>query len=79
MVQSTCGFSVCIDTEGSHVLRNRLAQDQATYMPDTIPPVIRFRLNLSRSLLTNCGFGIVLAIFDMRSGDLLAFLFLRVT
>jgi hypothetical protein len=48
-------------------------------MPDTVPPVIRFRRNLSRSLLTNCGFDIVLTIFDMRSGDLLSFLFLRVT
>jgi hypothetical protein len=48
-------------------------------MPDTVPPVIRFRRNLSRSLLTNRGFDIVLTIFDMRSGDLLTFLFLRVT
>jgi len=79
MVQSTCGFSVCIDTEGSHVPHNRLSQDQATYMPDTVPPVTRSRRNLSRSLLTNRGFDIVLTIFDMRSGDLLAFLFLRVT
>src|SRR5229473_5620434 len=52
VVQSTCSFSVCIDTEGSHVPCNRLAQDQATYMPDTVPPVIRFRRNFSRSLLT---------------------------
>ena len=79
MVQSTCGFSVGIDTEGSHVPHSRLAQDQATYMPDTIPPVIRFRRNSSRSLLTNRGFDIVLVIFDMRSGDLLSFLFLYVT
>ncbi len=48
-------------------------------MPDTVPLVTRFRRNLSRSLLTNHGFDIVLTIFDMRSGDLLAFLFLRVT
>jgi hypothetical protein len=48
-------------------------------MPDTVPPVIRFRRNLPRSLLTNYGFDIVLVIFDMRSGDLLAFLFLDVT
>jgi hypothetical protein len=79
VVQSTCSFSVCIDTEGSHVPCNRLAQDQATYMPDTVPPVIRFRRNFSRSLLTSCGFDIVLVIFDMRSGDSLSFLFPRVT
>jgi len=30
------------DTEGSHVPCNRLAQDQATYMPDTTPPVSKF-------------------------------------
>src|SRR3984893_15227474 len=65
--RSTCGFSVCIDTEGSHVPCNRLAQDQATDMPDTVPPVIRFRRNWSRSLLTNHGFDIVLTLFDMRS------------
>jgi DNA-binding CsgD family transcriptional regulator len=58
---------------------SRLAQDQATYMPDTVPPVNRFRRNLSRDLLTNHGFDIVLALFDMRSGDLLSFLFLGVT
>jgi hypothetical protein len=79
VVQSTCGFSVCIDTEGSHVPYSRLAQDQVTYMPDTVPPANRSRRNLSRSLLTNRGFDIVFAIFDMRSGDSLAFLFLRVT
>ncbi len=48
-----------IGTEGSHVPNNRLTQDQATYMPDTVPPVNRSRRNLSRSLLTNHGFGIV--------------------
>jgi len=79
VVQSTWSFSVFIDSEGSHVPYNRLAQDQATYMPDTVPPVTRFRRNLSRSLLTNRGFDIALVIFDMRSGDSLSFLFLRVT
>ena len=59
VVQSTCGFSVCIDTEGSHVPCNRLAQDQATYMPDTTPSVGRFRRSLSRRLLANRGFDIV--------------------
>jgi hypothetical protein len=44
-------------------------------MPDTILHVSRFRRNLSRSLLTNRGFDIVLVIFDMRSGDLLVFSF----
>jgi hypothetical protein len=67
MVQSTWSFSVCIDTEGSHVPCNRLVQDQATSMPDTVPPVNRLRRNLSRSLLTNHGFDIVLALFDMNS------------
>ena len=59
VVHATCGFSVCIGTEGSHVPNNRLTRDQATYMPDTVPPVNRFRRNLSRSLLTNHGFDIV--------------------
>ncbi len=48
-------------------------------MPDTVPPVIRFRRNSSRSLLTNHGFDIVLVLFDMKSGGSLAFLFLNVT
>ena len=67
VVQSTWSFSVGIDSEGSHVPCNRLAQDQVTYMPDTIPPVARLRRNLSRSLLTNRGFDIVLAVFDMNA------------
>jgi hypothetical protein len=45
----------------------------------TVPPVTTFRRNLSRTLLTNRGFDVVLAIFDMRSGDLLSFRFLDVT
>ena len=65
VVQSTWSFSVSIDAEGSHVPWNRLAQDQATYMPDTVPPVTRFRRNLCRGLLTNCGFDIVLTLFAM--------------
>ena len=60
VVQSTCDFSVGIDTEGSHVPPSRLARDQATYMPDTAPPVNRPRRNSSRSLLTNRGFDIIL-------------------
>src|SRR5205823_13233600 len=40
VVQSTCGVSVCIDTEGSHVPCNRLAQDQATYIFNVIGPLI---------------------------------------
>ena len=62
LVQSTCGFSVCIDTEGSHVPWNRLSQNQATYIPDTAPPVNRLRRScrsLSRRLLANRGFDIV--------------------
>src|SRR5207248_1947678 len=59
VVHATCGFSVTIGTEGSHVPNNRLTRDQATYMPDTVPPVNRSRQNLSRSLLTNHGFDIV--------------------
>ena len=59
VVHATCGFSVTIGTEGSHVPNNRLTRAQATYMPDTVPPVNRSRRNLSRSLLTNHGFDIV--------------------
>jgi DNA invertase Pin-like site-specific DNA recombinase len=59
VVHATCDFSVCIGTEGSHVPNNRLTRDQATYMPDTVPPVNRSRRNLSRGLLTNHGFDIV--------------------
>jgi hypothetical protein len=59
VVHVTCDFSVCIGTEGSHVPNNRLTRDQATYMPDTVPPVNRSRRNLSRGLLTNHGFDIV--------------------
>ena len=29
--------------KGSHVPNNRLTRDQATYMPDTVPPVNRSR------------------------------------
>ena len=56
---STCGFSVRIGVPGSHVPNTRLTRAQATYMPDTVPLVYRFRRNLSRSLLTNHGFDIV--------------------
>ena len=35
-----------IGTEGSHVPNNRLTRDQATYMPDTVPPVNRSRRKL---------------------------------
>ena len=59
VVHATCGFSVSIGTEGSHVPNNRLTRDQATYMPDTVPSVNRPRRNCSRSLLTNRGFDIV--------------------
>jgi hypothetical protein len=84
VVHATCGFSVCIGTEGSHVPNNRLTRAQATYMPDTVPPVNRFRRNsphsaLSRSLLTNHGLGIIWILFDMRNGDSLSFFFSDVT
>ena len=59
VVHATCGFPVSIGTEGSHVPNNRLTRAQATYMPDTVPPVNRRRRNLSRGLLTNHGFDIV--------------------
>ncbi len=41
MVHATGDFSVSIGTEGSHGPNNRLARAQATYMPDTVPPVNR--------------------------------------
>ena len=59
VVHATCGFSVSIGTEGSHVPNNRLTRAQATYMPDTVPSVNRSRRNSSRRLLTNRGFDIV--------------------
>ena len=46
---------VSIGTEGCHVPNNRLTRAQATYMPDTVPPVNRSRRNLSRSLLILLG------------------------
>jgi hypothetical protein len=63
-----------IPAPSSHVPQSRLAQDQATYMPDTVPPVNRFRRNLSRNPQTDRGVDIVLKIFDMRSGGSLSFL-----
>ena len=59
VVHATCSFSVSIGAEGSHVPNNRLTRAQATYMPDTVPRVNRFRRNSSRGLLTNHGFDIV--------------------
>jgi hypothetical protein len=79
VVHATCGFSVNIGAEGSHVPNNRLTRAQATYMPDTVPPVNRSRRNLSRSLLTNHGFDIVWILFDMKNGDSLSFFFPDVT
>src|SRR6185369_2175134 len=69
VVHATRGFSVIIGAEGSHVPNNRLTRAQATYMPDTVPPVNRYRRNCSRSLLTNHGFDIVWTLLDMRNGD----------
>src|SRR5215467_15963903 len=51
VVQTTCGFSVDIDTEGSHVPHDGLFQTQPTYMPDAAPSVSRFRRSLSHDLL----------------------------
>src|ERR1041384_5992649 len=37
VVHTTCGFSVSIGAEGSHVPNNRLTRAQTTYIPDTVP------------------------------------------
>ncbi len=46
-------------------------------MADTISLIIGLRRNLSRHLLTNSDFDIVLAIFEMKRGDSLSFQFLK--